>query len=128
MAGGAGALYVPECEEVRVSAAVARRGHLNVLQHGTHGWKKRWLVCDHFDAFLTFLDFQGLMKASGSCVRSAVNEGFVIYLPQQSPPDRLYLIESHSSLIAGHHTFEGGLRYAITVRKSRYTVNKVTVA
>lgn len=41
-----GALYVPDCEEVRVSAAVARRGHLNVLQHGTHGWKKRWLVCD----------------------------------------------------------------------------------
>ncbi|XP_053610320.1 kinesin-like protein unc-104 isoform X3 [Plodia interpunctella] len=40
----AGALYVPECEEVRVSAAVARRGYLNVLQHGTHGWKKRWLV------------------------------------------------------------------------------------
>ncbi|XP_063537383.1 kinesin-like protein unc-104 isoform X4 [Cydia strobilella] len=39
-----GALYVPDCEEVRVSAAVARRGHLNVLQHGTHGWKKRWLV------------------------------------------------------------------------------------
>ncbi|KAG6447656.1 hypothetical protein O3G_MSEX005120 [Manduca sexta] len=45
-AGGAvaPALYVPDCEEVRVSAAVARRGHLNVLQHGTHGWKKRWLV------------------------------------------------------------------------------------
>nr|XP_049706336.1 kinesin-like protein unc-104 isoform X3 [Helicoverpa armigera] len=40
----AAALYVPDCEEVRVSAAVARRGHLNVLQHGTHGWKKRWLV------------------------------------------------------------------------------------
>ncbi|KAL4710919.1 hypothetical protein ACJJTC_002549 [Scirpophaga incertulas] len=43
-AAAAGALYVPDCEEVRVSAAVARRGHLNVLQHGTHGWKKRWLV------------------------------------------------------------------------------------
>ncbi|CAH2983992.1 unnamed protein product [Chilo suppressalis] len=42
--GISGALYVPDCEEVRVSAAVARRGHLNVLQHGTHGWKKRWLV------------------------------------------------------------------------------------
>ncbi|XP_013140751.1 PREDICTED: kinesin-like protein unc-104 [Papilio polytes] len=42
--GGAGALLVPDCEEVRVSAAVARRGYLNVLQHGTHGWKKRWLV------------------------------------------------------------------------------------
>ncbi|XP_063365767.1 kinesin-like protein unc-104 [Cydia amplana] len=42
--GLGGALYVPDCEEVRVSAAVARRGHLNVLQHGTHGWKKRWLV------------------------------------------------------------------------------------
>ncbi|CAG9564965.1 unnamed protein product [Danaus chrysippus] len=39
-----GALFVPDCEEVRVSAAVARRGYLNVLQHGTHGWKKRWLV------------------------------------------------------------------------------------
>ncbi|CAG4951591.1 unnamed protein product [Colias eurytheme] len=44
LAGPSGALYVPECEEVRVSAAVARRGYLNVLQHGTHGWKKRWLV------------------------------------------------------------------------------------
>lgn len=42
----AGALYVPDCEEVRVSAAVARRGYLNVLQHGTHGWKKRWLVSE----------------------------------------------------------------------------------
>ncbi|XP_049875980.1 kinesin-like protein unc-104 isoform X10 [Pectinophora gossypiella] len=42
--GAGGALYVPECEEVRVSAAVARRGYLNVLQHGSHGWKKRWLV------------------------------------------------------------------------------------
>lgn len=41
---GGCALYVPDCEEVRVSAAVARRGHLNVLQHGTHGWKKRWVV------------------------------------------------------------------------------------
>ncbi|XP_039756150.1 kinesin-like protein unc-104 isoform X11 [Pararge aegeria] len=40
----AGVLFVPDCEEVRVSAAVARRGYLNVLQHGTHGWKKRWLV------------------------------------------------------------------------------------
>ncbi|XP_052743335.1 kinesin-like protein unc-104 isoform X10 [Bicyclus anynana] len=45
LAGGAGgAQFVPDCEEVRVSAAVARRGYLNVLQHGTHGWKKRWLV------------------------------------------------------------------------------------
>lgn len=42
--GGGGALYVPDCEELRVSAAVARRGVLNVLQHGTSGWKKRWLV------------------------------------------------------------------------------------
>lgn len=45
LASPAGALFVPDCEEVRVSAAVARRGYLNVLQHGTHGWKKRWLVC-----------------------------------------------------------------------------------
>ncbi|XP_077284467.1 kinesin family member unc-104 [Arctopsyche grandis] len=37
-------LYVPDCEEIRVSAAVARKGYLNVLQHKTHGWKKRWVV------------------------------------------------------------------------------------
>lgn len=37
-------LYVPELEEIRVSPAVARKGYLNVLEHGGSGWKKRWVV------------------------------------------------------------------------------------
>lgn len=57
--GAGGALYVPDCEEVRVSAAVARRGHLNVLQHGTHGWKKRWLVCTCIHFFHVLASIKG---------------------------------------------------------------------
>lgn len=38
-------LYVPELEEIRVSPVVARKGYLNVLEHGGSGWKKRWVVC-----------------------------------------------------------------------------------
>lgn len=37
-------LYVPEMEEIRISPVVARKGYLNVLEHKTHGWKKRWVV------------------------------------------------------------------------------------
>lgn len=39
-------LYVPELEEIRVSPVVARKGYLNVLEHGGSGWKKRWVVCE----------------------------------------------------------------------------------
>ncbi|XP_055599923.1 kinesin-like protein unc-104 isoform X2 [Uranotaenia lowii] len=37
-------LYVPELEEIRVSPVVARKGYLNVLEHGGSGWKKRWVI------------------------------------------------------------------------------------
>ncbi|XP_037953280.1 kinesin-like protein unc-104 isoform X6 [Teleopsis dalmanni] len=37
-------LYVPELEEIRVSPVVARKGLLNVLEHGGSGWKKRWVT------------------------------------------------------------------------------------
>lgn len=37
-------LYVPELEEIRVSPIVARKGYLNVLEHGGSGWKKRWVT------------------------------------------------------------------------------------
>uniref|UniRef100_A0A1I8P2E1 Kinesin-like protein unc-104 n=1 Tax=Stomoxys calcitrans TaxID=35570 RepID=A0A1I8P2E1_STOCA len=37
-------LYVPELEEIRVSPVVARKGLLNVLEHGGSGWKKRWVI------------------------------------------------------------------------------------
>uniref|UniRef100_A0A2M4AF39 Kinesin-like protein unc-104 n=2 Tax=Anopheles triannulatus TaxID=58253 RepID=A0A2M4AF39_9DIPT len=37
-------LYVPELEEIRVSPVVARKGYLNVLEHGGSGWKKRWVT------------------------------------------------------------------------------------
>lgn len=38
-------LYVPEVEEIRISPVIARKGYLNVLEHKTNGWKKRWVVC-----------------------------------------------------------------------------------
>lgn len=37
-------LYVPEVEEIRISPVIARKGYLNVLEHKTSGWKKRWVV------------------------------------------------------------------------------------
>ncbi|XP_044758313.1 kinesin-like protein unc-104 isoform X2 [Coccinella septempunctata] len=37
-------LYVPDMEEIRISPVVARKGYLNVLEHKTHGWKKRWVT------------------------------------------------------------------------------------
>ena len=37
-------LYVPDLEEIRVSPVVARKGYLNVLEHGGSGWKKRWVT------------------------------------------------------------------------------------
>ncbi|KAG5673594.1 hypothetical protein PVAND_003627 [Polypedilum vanderplanki] len=37
-------LYVPDLEEIRVSPVVARKGYLNILEHGCAGWKKRWVV------------------------------------------------------------------------------------
>nr|XP_022900309.1 kinesin-like protein unc-104 isoform X2 [Onthophagus taurus] len=36
-------LYVPDMEEIRISPVVARKGYLNILEHKTHGWKKRWV-------------------------------------------------------------------------------------
>ncbi|KAJ8687388.1 hypothetical protein QAD02_023182 [Eretmocerus hayati] len=36
-------LYVPEVEEIRISPVIARKGYLNVLEHKTNGWKKRWV-------------------------------------------------------------------------------------
>lgn len=44
-------LYVPDMEEIRISPVIARKGYLNVLDHKTHGWKKRWVVsckCLHY--------------------------------------------------------------------------------
>lgn len=43
-------LYVPEVEEIRISPIVARKGYLNVLEHNSNGWKKRWVV----SSLLTF--------------------------------------------------------------------------
>lgn len=37
-------LYVPDMEEIRISPVIARKGYLNVLEHKTNGWKKRWVV------------------------------------------------------------------------------------
>lgn len=45
-------LYVPELEEIRVSPVVARKGYLNVLEHGGSGWKKRWVVSNNKNLFV----------------------------------------------------------------------------
>lgn len=37
-------LYVPEVEEIRISPVIARKGYLNILEHKTNGWKKRWVA------------------------------------------------------------------------------------
>lgn len=37
-------LYVPEVEEIRISPIIARKGYLNILEHKTNGWKKRWVA------------------------------------------------------------------------------------
>lgn len=37
-------LYVPELEEIRITPIIARKGYLNILEHRTNGWKKRWVV------------------------------------------------------------------------------------
>ena len=49
-------LYVPEMEEIRVSPVVARKGYLNVLEHGGSGWKKRWVVCFFFTFNYEFIN------------------------------------------------------------------------
>ncbi|CAH0392196.1 unnamed protein product [Bemisia tabaci] len=37
-------LYVPELEEIRITPIIARKGYLNILEHRTNGWKKRWVT------------------------------------------------------------------------------------
>lgn len=44
-------LYVPEVEEIRISPVVSRKGYLNILEHKTNGWKKRWVV-NSFSRFI----------------------------------------------------------------------------
>lgn len=47
-------LYVPEMEEIRISPVIARKGYLNVLEHKTHTWKKRWVVSFERSVFKFF--------------------------------------------------------------------------
>ena len=35
---------LPDLEEIRVSPCIAKKGHLNVLEEKSKGWKKRWVV------------------------------------------------------------------------------------
>lgn len=37
-------LYIPEVEEIRISPVISRKGYLNILEHKTNAWKKRWVV------------------------------------------------------------------------------------
>lgn len=53
-------LYVPDMEEIRISPVVARKGYLNVLEHKTNGWKKRWVVSVFNVEFLTFVTISSI--------------------------------------------------------------------
>lgn len=59
-------LYVPDMEEIRISPVVARKGYLNVLEHKTHGWKKRWvvsiLIVHYSNVHQSFFDFNLLIR------------------------------------------------------------------
>ena len=35
---------LPDLEEIRVSPCIAKKGHLNILEEKSKGWKKRWVV------------------------------------------------------------------------------------
>jgi len=37
-------LLLPDLEEIRISPIISKRGYLNVLEHKTKVWKKRWVV------------------------------------------------------------------------------------
>jgi kinesin family protein 1 len=36
--------FLPDLEEICLSPIITRKGYLNVLEHGSGGWKKRWVV------------------------------------------------------------------------------------
>lgn len=36
--------FIPDLEEICLSSMITRKGYLNVLEHGSSGWKKRWIV------------------------------------------------------------------------------------
>lgn len=60
-------LYVPEVEEIRISPVVSRKGYLNILEHKTNGWKKRWVV--NILIVLNYLIlYHQLIKAQYLCI------------------------------------------------------------
>ena len=56
-------LYVPEVEEIRISPVIARKGYLNVLEHKTNGWKKRWVVCNKFIKLISIFYLDVLLQS-----------------------------------------------------------------
>lgn len=51
-------LYVPEVEEIRISPVISRKGYLNILEHKTNGWKKRWVVNIFLNYCIHFFDYK----------------------------------------------------------------------
>lgn len=71
-------LYVPELEEIRVSPVVARKGLLNVLEHGGSGWKKRWVVSVLTEQYIVSLLIHfvsSLDCATSLCLYLSLGEG-----------------------------------------------------
>lgn len=79
-------LYVPELEEIRVSPAVARKGYLNVLEHGGSGWKKRWVV-----SFINFDLFVQIIDVFFFCLQTVRRPYVFIYRSEKDPVERAVL-------------------------------------
>lgn len=56
--------FMPDLEEICLSAMIARKGYLNVLEHGSTGWKKRWIVVRRPYIFI--------YKSDKDCIERAV--------------------------------------------------------
>ncbi|CAG9788601.1 unnamed protein product [Diatraea saccharalis] len=139
MAGG-GALYVPDCEEVRVSAAVARRGHLNVLQHGTHGWKKRWLVVRRPYVFIYRDERDPIERAvinlANAHVEYSEDQEQMVRMPNTFSvvsKERGYLLQTlgdkevHDWLYAINPLLAGQIREAPGLPRNKYVVSKGSI-
>lgn len=56
--------FMPDLEEICLSTMIARKGYLNVLEHGSSGWKKRWIVVRRPYIFI--------YKSDKDCIERAV--------------------------------------------------------
>ncbi|XP_017782676.1 PREDICTED: kinesin-like protein unc-104 isoform X6 [Nicrophorus vespilloides] len=139
-------LYVPDMEEIRISPVVARKGYLNVLEHKTYGWKKRWVAVRRPYVFI-FRDEKdpverALINLGTAQVEYSEDQSAMVKLPntfsvvskhrgyllqtlhEKEVHDWLYAI---NPLLAGQIRSKSARRHPQT-QKQQQDANEVTVA